>query len=35
MIHNVDTVYIGTSHTMMDEEVDVLLWSSTLFGGFH
>ena len=35
MITNVDTVYIGTSHTLTDDEADVLLWSPTIFGGFH
>lgn len=29
MIHNVDTVYIETSHALFDDEADVLLWSST------
>lgn len=29
LIHNVDTVYIETSHTLFDDEADVLLWSST------
>ena len=34
LIHNVDTVHIGTSRTLTGEEADVLLWPSTLFGGF-
>ena len=34
LIHNVDSIYIETSHTPTGDEVDVLLWPSTLFRGF-